>query len=205
MSQYRNIAQVKAIEAKNRKRWLSVNSSLTDASGIYILTRTDENGFRYAYVGQAVHILQRLCSHLTGYQHIDLSLKSHGLYNEEANPYGWKVWFSEYRKENLDENEQYWIKVMAEKGFQLRNKTSGGQGKGKSKIDDYRPARGYNDGLKQGYRNAMKYIENLLEKHLEIRLKPEKQNNKVSIKQYEKFLNELKGASNENSDEEAVQ
>lgn len=40
------------------------------------MVRTDENGFRYAYIGQAVHILTRLAQHLVGYQHIDLSLKN---------------------------------------------------------------------------------------------------------------------------------
>ena len=43
-----------------------------------------------------------------------------------------------------------------------------------------------------------------MDKHLEIRLKPEKQNNKVSIRQYEKFMEELKGEENENSDKETV-
>lgn len=73
-----NPRQRYAIESKNRKRLLEVNPSLTDESGIYFLTRTDENGFRYAYIGQAVHILQRLAQHLVGYQHIDLSLKNMG-------------------------------------------------------------------------------------------------------------------------------
>lgn len=75
MRQYKNIAKVKAIEKKNRERLLKINPNLDDNSGIYFLTRTDENGINYFYIGQAVHIMQRMCSHLTGYQHIDLSLK----------------------------------------------------------------------------------------------------------------------------------
>ena len=87
---YKKFRQAKAIEAKNKQKWLALNPRLDESSGIYILTRQDENGFRYAYVGQAKHILTRLSQHLSGYQHIDLSLKSHGLYSED-NPYGWNV------------------------------------------------------------------------------------------------------------------
>lgn len=75
MSQHKNIAQIKAIEKKNRERLLKVNPNLNDRSGIYFLTRTDENDISYFYIGQAVNIIQRMCGHLTGYQHIDLSVK----------------------------------------------------------------------------------------------------------------------------------
>lgn len=182
-----NPRQRYAIEAKNRKRLLEVNSSLTDESGIYFLTRTDENGFRYAYIGQAVHILQRLAQHLVGYQHIDLSLKKHGLYADD-NPYGWKIGFLNFPKTELDKQEQHYIKVYADSGYQLRNKTSGSQGEGKAKIDEYRPQKSYRDGIKQGRKNLARELSSIAEKHLEIRLKPEKQGNKISEKQYEKFM-----------------
>lgn len=182
-----NPRQRYAIESKNRKRLLEVNPSLTDESGIYFLTRTDENGFRYAYIGQAVHILQRLAGHLVGYQHIDLSLKKHNLYSIE-NPYGWKIGFMNFPVSQLDEKEQYYIKMYADNGYQLRNKTSGSQGEGKAQIDEYRPTKGYRDGIKQGRKNLARELSSIAEKHLEIRLKPEKQGNKVSKKQYEKFM-----------------
>lgn len=184
---YQNIRQAKAIELKNRKRLLEVNPSLTDESGIYFLTRTDENGFRYAYIGQAVHILQRLAQHLVGYQHIDLSLKKHGLYADD-NPHGWKIGFLNFPISELDKQEQHYIKVYADYGYQLRNKTSGSQGEGKAKIDEYRPTKGYRDGIRQGKINLARELSSIAEKHLEIRLKPEKQGNKVSEKQYEKFM-----------------
>lgn len=133
---YQDIRKQKAIEQKNRKRLLEVNESLDDGSGIYFLTRTDENGIKYAYIGQAKHILARLAQHLVGYQHIDLSLKSHGLYSVD-NIYGWKIGFLHFPLEKLDEKEQYYIKQYAVNGYQLRNKTGGGQGKGKEKIDEY--------------------------------------------------------------------
>lgn len=188
---YQDIRKQKAIEQKNRKRLLEVNESLDDGSGIYFLTRTDENGIKYAYIGQAKHILARLAQHLVGYQHIDLSMKSHGLYSVD-NIYGWKIGFLHFPLEKLDEKEQYYIKQYAVNGYQLRNKTGGGQGKGKEKIDEYRPTKGYYDGLKQGRKNLARELSGIIEKHLVISLKSEKQGNKVSQKQYEKFIDLLK-------------
>lgn len=183
---YQNFRQIKAIEQKNKQRLLEVNPKLDDKSGIYFLTREDEQGFRYAYVGQAVHILTRLAQHLVGYQHIDLSLKKHGLYAED-NPFGWKVSFMHYPISKLDEMEQYWIKQYADKCYQLRNKTSGSQGEGKSQIADYRPQKGYRDGLKQGRINLARELSSIAEKHLKIEIRDDKKNNKISQKQFEKF------------------
>lgn len=187
-----NFQRAKAIEAKNKKRLLSVNPHLDERSGIYFLLRVDENGIKYAYIGQAKHILTRLAQHLEGYQHIDISLKKHGLYSED-NMHGWKVGFLYFPLDQLDEKEQHYIRQYALNGYQLRNKTSGSQGEGKKQIDEYKPAKGYYDGLKQGRKNLAKELVNIIDKHLEIRLKPEKANNKVSIKAFEKFKELLKG------------
>lgn len=197
---YKKFRQAKAIEEKNKQKWLALNPDLDDKSGIYFLTRTDENGFRYAYIGQAVHILTRLAQHLVGYQHIDLSLKKHGLYSDD-NSFGWKVGFLHFPASELDEQEQHYIKAYADYGYQLRNKTSGSQGEGKAKIDDYRPAKGYRDGLKQGRINLARELSHIADKHLEIRLKPEKANNSVSQKQYEKFMDLLHGEGGSNGRE----
>ena len=195
---YNKFRQAKAVEKKNKKRLLEVNRYLDEGSGIYFLTRTDENGFKYAYVGQAVHILTRLAQHMVGYQHIDLSLKKHGLYSAD-NPYGWKVDYSVCDPKMLDRKEQYWIKKYADLGYQLRNKTSGSQGDGKAQIDDYRPKKGYRDGIQQGRKNMARELSSIVEKHLKIELRADKANNKVSQKQYEKFkelLKEGKGETN---------
>ena len=184
---YQDIRKEKAIEQKNKKKLLEVNPKLDDRSGIYFLTRIDENGINYFYVGQALHILQRLSSHLVNFQHIDLSLKKRGFYSNN-NPYGWKVNFIHYPKSELDKWEQYWILEYTKKGYQCRyNKTSGGQGEGKEKINEFRPSKGYRDGLAQGYKNAVKEIRNIIDKHLIVTLKPDKANNKVSQKAFEKF------------------
>lgn len=184
---YQDIRKAKAIEHKNKKRLLEVNPKLDDGSGIYFLTRIDEDGINYFYVGQALHILQRLSSHLVNFQHIDLSLKKRGFYSND-NPYGWKVNFIHYPKSELDKWEQYWILEYTKKGYQCRyNKTAGGQGDGKEKINEFRPSKGYRDGLAQGYKNAVKEIRNIIDKHLIVTLKPDKSNNKVSQKAFEKF------------------
>lgn len=189
-----NIARIKAIEKKNRERLLKINPKLTDDSGIYFLTRTDENGISFFYIGQALHILSRMCGHLTGYQHIDISLKKRGFYSKE-NPYGWKLNFIKYDKSQLDEMEKYWILEYTKRGYQCRyNKTAGGQGEGKEKINEYRPAKGYRDGIAQGRKNLARELKDIIDKHLIVSLKPEKANNKVSQKQFEKFkelLNEI--------------
>ena len=187
-----NLRKAKAIEAKNKKRLLAVNPKLNEGSGIYFLTRKDENGISYAYIGQAKHLLTRLAQHLSGYQHIDLSLKKHGLYSSE-NVYGWKIGFLHFQISELDFMEKKFIQMYSNNGYQLRNKTAGGQGEGKTQIDDYRPAKGYRDGIAQGRKNLAKELTNIIDKHLCISIKEEKKNNKVSIKAFEKFNDLLYG------------
>lgn len=197
---YQSIRQAKAIEQNNKKRLLEVNPKLDEESGIYFLTRIDENGFKYAYIGQAVHILTRLAQHLVGYQHIDLSLKKHKLYSK-SNPCGWKIGFLHFPKSELDKQEQHYIKAYADYGYQLRNKTSGSQGEGKAQIDDYKPSKGYRDGIQQGRKNLAKELSHIAEKHLKIEIREDKRYNKVSQKQYEKFMDLLKaGENNANSE-----
>ena len=184
---YKKLRQAKAIEATNRKRLLKINPKLDDGSGIYFLTRTDENEIQYFYIGQAVHIIQRMCSHLTGYQHIDLSIKKRGFYSGE-NPFGWKINFIHYPVEQLDNMEQYWILEYTKKGYQCRyNKTSGSQGEGKEKINEFRPAKGYRDGIQQGKITLARELKHIIDTHLNVSIRPEKTNNKVSIKALEKF------------------
>lgn len=187
-----NLRKAKAIEAKNKKRLLAIDPYLDEGSGIYFLVRKDENGIKYAYIGQAKHLLTRLAQHLSGYQHIDLSLKKHGLYSSK-NIYGWKIGFLHFQISELDFMEKKFIQMYSNNGYQLRNKTAGGQGEGKTQIDDYRPAKGYRDGIAQGRKNLAKELTNIIDKHLCISLKEEKKNNKVSIKAFEKFNDLLYG------------
>lgn len=195
-----NLRQVYAIEKKNKERLLKVNPKLNDKSGIYFLLREDENGFKFAYIGQAVHIISRLASHLSGYQqHIDLSIRSHGLYDAEKNPYGWRVEFLNFPESQLDEKEKYYIKLYADKGYQLRNVSLGGQGENRAigSIGERKAPKGYMQGIQQGKKNLARELSNIAEKHLKIELREDKVNNKVSQKQYEKFMELMHSGTDE--------
>lgn len=197
---YQNIARAKAIEQENKKRLLKLNPKLNDKSGIYFLLREDENGFKYAYIGQSVGIITRLASHMSGYeQHIDKSLKAHKLYDKEKNPYGWRVEFLNFPESQLDEKEKYYIKLYADKGYQLRNVSLGGQGENRASgsIGERKAPKGYMQGIQQGRKNLARELSNIAEKHLKIELREDKANNKVSQKQYEKFMDLLKVGESE--------
>ena len=196
---YTNQQQRWVVEQKNKQRLLKLNPDLDNGSGIYFLTR-EENGIKYGYVGQAVHIMQRMLSHLTGYQHIDLSIKSHGLYDAQKNPYGWKLGFLHYPESKLDEMEQHWIREYANAGYQLRNKTTGSQGEGKAGMDNAKSPKGYHDGLNQGRKNLARELKSIIDKHLLVMLKPDKVANKTSQKMLDKFWDLLN--TDESEDEE---
>lgn len=196
---YQNIARAKAIEQENRKRLLKINPKLNDKSGIYFLLREDENGFKFAYVGQAKSVLQRLASHLVGYeQHIDLSLRKHKLYSED-NPHGWRVEFLNFPESQLDEKEKYYIKLYADKGYQLRNVSLGGQGENRASgsIGERKAPKGYMQGIQQGKKVLARELSSIAEKHLKIEIRDDKKCNKISQKQYEKFMDLLKEGGSE--------
>ena len=187
-----NYRQYIAKEREYKQQILKVNPYIDDESGIYFLTRVDENGIKYAYIGQAKHLLTRIAEHMLKFnQHIDSSLSLHGLYSTD-NIYGWKIGFEHWEESQLDAKEQFYILEYAGLGYQLRNKTAGGQGKGKVQINEYKPAKTYRDGLKQGKKTLAKELSTIIEKHLEISLKQAKTGNKTSIKQLEKFWELLK-------------
>ena len=184
-----DMRRIKAIEAENKKRILKVCPDCPNTSGIYFLLR-EENGFKFGYIGQAKHILSRLAGHLRGYQHIDLSIKKHGLYSEE-NPCGYRVNFLEFPENLLDEKEQEYILKYANAGYQLRNKTSGGQGEGKQGISANKTKKGYYDGLEQGKKKSREYIADLFNRHLTVSTKkqpPTKPQEKALQKFYD-FIN----------------
>lgn len=188
-----NIAKAKAIEKKNRERLLKLNPKLDDESGIYFFHRISEQNEKEIYIGQATHLAQRCCQHMVGFQqYIDLSIKAHGLYSE-SNQNGYKLSIIHFPKERLDEMEQYYIKLYSEKGWILKNKTAGGQGEGKIKIAEFRPAKGYRDGLKQGRKSLAKELKHIIDTHLTVAIRPGKEKNKVSQKALEKFWRLLSG------------
>ena len=163
-----------------------------ETSGIYFLLR-EEGGFKFAYIGQSVNLLQRLADHLQGHQYIDISIKKHGLYSKE-NPTGYRVHCLPMPKEMLDEQEQHYIKKYANAGYQLRNVTSGSQGQGKKGFDNSKPPKNYYDGLSRGYKNAQKEIRHLFDLHLEYTTKkfPPTKLQQKAMEKFKQFLEEEK-------------
>lgn len=186
----KSFRQIKAIEAKNKQRILAVCPYADEFSGIYVFCR-EENGIKYAYVGQAKHLLTRLAQHLTGYQHIDLSIKKHGLFSD-TNPTGYGISVWHVAESKLDEAERQYIKDYANMGYQMRNKTIGGQDNGKTGMDNNKPSKGYRDGLQQGYNNARKEIKHLFDLHLKAVTKADKPT-KLQEKALQKFVDFLNG------------
>ena len=169
--------EIKARNEQIRKQWLSVNALLSDASGIYILTR-EENGFKYAYVGQAKHVLSRLVDHSNGYDMwIDKSIRKHRLFSK-ANPTGWMVKSYSCPESTLNHFETLFIREYAGKGYQMRNKTSGGQCAGKTGITANKPAKGYYDGVAQGRANVQKELRDMFRVSLEVSIKGKPNKNK---------------------------
>ena len=160
-----NYKQIYAIKKANKERILKVCPNCPETSGIYFLLR-EENGFKFAYIGQSVNLLQRLADHLQGYQYIDLSIKKHGLWSEE-NPTGYKVHCLRFPKNKLDEKEQYYIKMYANAGYQLRNVTSGSQGQGKKGLGNSKQPKTYTEGVVQGEKNMARRIKHLFDLHLD--------------------------------------
>ena len=183
-----NYKKIYAIKKANEERILKVCPNCPNTSGIYFLLR-EEDGFKYAYIGQAVKLRERLASHLSGYQHIDISIKKHGLWSEE-NPTGYKVHFLEFDESLLDEMEQKYIKQYANAGYQMRNSTAGSQGKGKHGLDNQKQPRTYYEGLNNGYERARKEVSHLFELHLDYTTKnqpPTKLQEKAILK-FKDFL-----------------
>lgn len=166
---------------------MKVLPTCDDCSGIYVFERYDENGILYFYVGQAKNLLNRLASHLNGYQHIDLSLKKRKWYSEK-NPYGWKVFILERCPiEVLDEREKYYFVEYAKKGGITYNKTSGGQDS-KQGLDNQKSSKGYYDGIKQGEKKTREYIKNMLN-YVDITAKQ----GKIAERKYKEFIEFIKG------------
>lgn len=187
----RDYRRLLAIQNELKRKWLDVNPNLNNKSGIYILTRV-ESGIKYAYVGQAKWVLTRLAAHLQGYeQHIDKSLRKHGLYSKE-NPAGWNVNFFNCDECLLDEMEQRYIQIYAD-GYQLLNKTIGGQSKGKKGMDCDTERKGYRKGVENGRQKALKEIGVLFEKYLDAVIKGKA--NKIKERKLQEFKSLIGGAN----------
>lgn len=183
-----NYRKIFAIKSARENKIKDACPDITNASGIYVFYRVDENGIKRAYAGQAVNLLKRCASHLGEYDHLALSLKKHG-FCKDGNPYGWKIIFRECEKDELDAREIETIRQFADNGFQMYNVSLGAQGTNRlsGQLSSRKPSKGYRDGIQQGRKNLAKELKDIIDKHLVVELKPEKANNKVSQKQFDKF------------------
>lgn len=177
-----NYKQIYAIKKKAEERIKKACTYVDNSSGIYILLR-ESDGFRYAYIGQAKHLLERLVGHLNGYsQRIDISLKKRGFINEKDG--GWTLNCLHCVESELDTKEQAYILKYADLGYQLYNVTSGSQGQGKHNLVEGKSPKGYREGVEYGYQKACKEIKHLFDLHLNYSVKKE---NKVTAKALEKL------------------
>ena len=181
-----NYKKIYAAKRERENRIKRICPSIPNSSGIYVFYRTDEAGIRRAYCGQAVNLCERCAAHLGEYDHIALSLKKYGFY-EEGNSFGWRLSYEICSKENLDEKEIAKIKSLADEGFQMYNITAGGQSAGKLVTGQYNQPKTYSQGVQQGKISLARDLKHIIDKHLTVELKPEKQGNKVSMKALEKF------------------
>lgn len=152
------------------KRFFADLSEL-DCPGIYAITRVDELGIRFAYVGQSKCLRNRLISHLGGYsQRIDISLKSRGLLSSKK-PNGWKIEkLCSCEVEELDNQEKLFIKDYFDKGFQMYNVTYGGQ-ETKVGSNNHKPTKNYTEGKVYGYNKARKEISKIVKQYLDVTIK----------------------------------
>lgn len=191
-----NYAQVFARKQSTQGRIKKVCPKADARKGIYAFYRIDEQGFKFAYVGQSGArdgLIGRLAEHLIGSQHIDNSIRSHGLYDEQNNPYGYKIIICAYcnTQEELNQKEQEFIKKFADNGYQLRNKTIGSQGKGKTGLENAKPSKTYRDGIVQGQKSTKAKVKVYFDKYLDYSIKDKP--TKIKEKKLQEFKQFLEG------------
>lgn len=188
MSKEINYRQVFARKSELERKIRQICPNAVDKSGIYIMTR-EENGFKFAYIGQSLTCLSRLVAHLQGFdQWIDKSIKSHKLYSEK-NPTGWRIGCLYFPQDQLDEKEQYYIRLYAQNGYQLRNVSSGGVSS-KSGLNENKTSRGFYEGVAYGIEKAKKQVRMYFDKYLDYTIKPK--SNKIKEKKFAEFGEFLK-------------
>lgn len=189
MAKQVNYRQVFARKSELERQIKKICPNAMNKSGIYIMTR-EENGFKFAYIGQSLECLSRLVAHLQGFdQWIDKSLKSHKLYSDK-NPTGWKIGCLYFPKEELDDKEQFYIRLYAKNGYQLRNVSGGGVGS-KFGVNDNKVSRGFYEGVGYGIDKTKKQVKVYFEKYLDFSIK--QPTNKIKERKFAEFQEFLKG------------
>ena len=177
----KSIKQRKYLDAQRKKNQMceflyAYDNKLKELPGIYVITRENkprkDGGItKFAYIGQAKNVIDRLADHYIRFeQRVDVSLKTRCLWYP-SNPYGWRINVYYCNEDELNEKEREFIKAAQEQGYELYNITSGGQDEGKEDINQRESGKGYRDGLKQGYSNAIKDINEFFNKYFSIAFK----------------------------------
>ena len=167
--------------------------------------REDSSKNKFAYVGQAKKLLTRINAHVnfsSKPQHIDLSLKKHGVATKN-NLGGYKLRVYKCAESELDAKEKYFIQFYLDHNYNLLNVESGGQDEGHIDLNYRKANKGYRDGLKKGYSNCLKEIRVYFDKYLDFVIKEPRLTKKkkpVAIKQqkYDEFKKLMEG-ENENA------
>ena len=126
-----------------------------------------------------------------GYEsHIDKSLKNRKLYSE-TNKGGWRLTFFEIPEKELNDEERKWEKYLANQGYQLYNKTIGGQDKGKVALGEYKEPKGYRKGVEFGRKKALAEVKVYFDKYLTFSIKGNP--NKIKERKFTEFCDLIKG------------
>jgi len=185
-----NWKQLYALKREYGEKIKKIAPSMENRPGIYVWYRK-----KYCfYAGQSVKLLDRSIQHLQQHDHLGLSIRKHGLYDEIKNPYGWNLIYCYCDESELNEKERETIARWAEHNIAY-NITSGGQDSGKVDINQRAATKGYRDGLKQGYYNCLKEMKGYFDKYLNFITKHDKECYKQNgeLKEiYTKKFNELR-------------
>ena len=105
------------------------------------------------------------------------------------NPNGWDINFIRCDVSELDKREQYFIKMYANSGWQLRNKTLGGQGEGKAGLDNAKQPKTYTEGKAYGRKQVLAEIKHIVDLHLVVAVKRDNKNDKKALDKFFRLIN----------------
>ena len=94
------------------------------------------------------------------YSSKEKSMKAHGLYSEE-NKNGYKIDFFHCPVSQLDEKEREYIQKAIDAGWIVKKSRLAVDRMKVRKIADYRPAKGYRDGIQQGKKTLARDLSHI--------------------------------------------
>lgn len=179
-----NWKQLYALKKQYGEIIKKIAPNIENRAGIYVWYRK-----KYCfYAGQSVKLLDRSIQHLQQHDHLGLSIRKHGLYDEIKNPYGWNLIYCYCDESELNQKERETIARWGEHNIAY-NITSGGQDSGKVDINQRAATKNYRDGLKQGRKKTLEEIAIFFEKYLDFSIKGE--TSKVKERKLGEFKNLL--------------